>query len=67
MAVTEEREPIAREMHDSLAHVFDYVNIKAQVAQTLLQNNLPERAADQLGQLTEAAKPTLMSAKGSSA
>jgi len=56
LAVTEERERIAREMHDSLAQVLGYVNTKAQAAQTLLENGQSERAAAQLGQLSEAAR-----------
>ena len=56
LAVTEERERIAREMHDSLAQVLGYVNTKAQAAQTLLENGQTERAAAQLGQLSEAAR-----------
>jgi signal transduction histidine kinase len=56
LAVTEERERIAREMHDSLAQVLGYVNTKAQAAQTLLENDQPERAAAQLNQLSEAAR-----------
>ena len=55
LAVTE-RERIAREMHDSIAQVLGYVNTKAQAAQTLLENDQPERAAAQLGQLSEAAR-----------
>jgi signal transduction histidine kinase len=43
-------------MHDSLAQVLGYVNTKAQAAQTLLENNQSERAAAQLGQLSEAAR-----------
>jgi signal transduction histidine kinase len=56
LAVTEERERIAREMHDSIAQVLGYVNTKAQAAQTLLENDQPARAAAQLGQLSEAAR-----------
>ena len=56
LAVTEEREWIAREMHDSLAQVLGYVNAKAQAAQLLLGNGQEERAAAQIGQLAEAAR-----------
>jgi signal transduction histidine kinase len=56
LAVTEERERIAREMHDSIAQVLGYVNTKAQAAQTLLENDQPERAAAHLSQLSEAAR-----------
>ncbi len=56
MAVTEERERIAREMHDSLAQVLGYVNTQAPAAQMLLESEQPARAATQLGQLSEAAR-----------
>lgn len=56
LAVTEERERIAREMHDSLAQVLGYVNTKAQAAQALLESEQPERAATQIGQLAQAAR-----------
>ena len=56
LAITEERERIAREMHDSLAQVLGYVNTKAQAAQALLQNGQSDRASAQLGQLAETAR-----------
>jgi signal transduction histidine kinase len=56
LAVTEERERIAREMHDSLAQVLGYVNTKAQAAQTLVRNGETIRASEQIGQLAEAAR-----------
>lgn len=56
LAITEERERIAREMHDSLAQVLGYVNTKAQAAQVLVRNGENERAAAQIGQLAEAAR-----------
>ena len=56
LAITEEREWIAREMHDSLAQVLGYVNAKAQAAQVLLGNGRPEQAGAQIGQLAEAAR-----------
>ena len=56
LAITEERERIAREMHDSLAQVLGYVNTKAQAVQELLRNGQAERAAAQVGQLGEAAR-----------
>jgi signal transduction histidine kinase len=56
LAITEERERIAREMHDSLAQVLGYVNTKAQAAQTLVRKGETERAAEQIGQLAEAAR-----------
>jgi nitrate/nitrite-specific signal transduction histidine kinase len=56
LAITEERERIAREMHDSLAQVLGYVNTKAQAVQELLKGQQLERAAQQVGQLGEAAR-----------
>lgn len=56
LAITEERERIAREMHDSLAQVLGYVNTKAQAAQTLLDAGQTARAATQLDQLAESAR-----------
>ena len=56
LAITEERERIAREMHDSLAQVLGYVNTKAQGAQALLQRGQTERGAEQISQLAEAAR-----------
>jgi nitrate/nitrite-specific signal transduction histidine kinase len=56
LAVTEDRERIAREMHDSLAQVLGYVNTKAQAVQELLKAGQVERADGQVGQLGEAAR-----------
>jgi nitrate/nitrite-specific signal transduction histidine kinase len=56
LAITEEREWIAREMHDSLAQVLGYVNTKAQAAQLLLDRDQPQQAAAHIGQLAEAAR-----------
>lgn len=56
LAIVEERERIAREMHDSLAQVLGYVNTKAQAAEELLRRGQPDRAAAQLAQLAEAAR-----------
>lgn len=56
LAITEERERIAREMHDTLAQVLGYVNTKAQAAQEFLRAHRPDRAEEQIGQLAEAAR-----------
>ena len=56
LAVTEERERIAREMHDSLAQVLGYVNTKAQATEAFLAQGQTERAMANLGQLAEAAR-----------
>ncbi|HET6314973.1 MAG TPA: GAF domain-containing protein, partial [Chloroflexota bacterium] len=55
-AISEERERIAREMHDSLAQVLGYVITKAQAVQELLKRGETERAAQQVAQLGEAAR-----------
>lgn len=55
-AVIEERERIAREMHDSLAQVLGYVNTKAQATEVLLANGQTERAIAHLGELAGAAR-----------
>ncbi|CAN5788139.1 hypothetical protein BH20CHL1_BH20CHL1_05490 [soil metagenome] len=56
LAVTQERERIAREMHDSIAQVLGYVNTKAQAAQELLRAGQPEKAEEQISQLSEVAR-----------
>ncbi|HET7034827.1 MAG TPA: GAF domain-containing protein [Thermomicrobiaceae bacterium] len=56
LAVVEERERIAREMHDSIAQVLGYVNTKAQAAQGFIRAGKPERAEEQIGQLATAAR-----------
>ena len=56
LAITEERERIAREMHDSLAQVLGYVNTKAQATQVLLETNQVEKASAQLTQMATAAR-----------
>ncbi|MFW6074616.1 MAG: GAF domain-containing protein [Chloroflexota bacterium] len=56
LAVIEERERIAREMHDSLAQVLGYVNTKAQAVNELMQAGKQDRAATHLEQLAAAAR-----------
>lgn len=56
LAITEERERIAREMHDSIAQVLGYVNTKGQAAQELLRAGQSERAEQQIAQLSRAAR-----------
>ncbi|MDR7448021.1 MAG: histidine kinase [Armatimonadota bacterium] len=56
LAVAEERERIARELHDSVGQVLGYVNTKVQAVKLLLEaGKLPEALA-QLGQLEDAAR-----------
>jgi signal transduction histidine kinase len=56
LAITEERERIAREMHDSLAQVLGYVNTKAQAAKVLLATNQIGKASAQLEQMASASR-----------
>lgn len=56
LAVVEERERIAREMHDSPAQVLAYVNAKAEAARQLLQAGRWENAAAELEELSRGAR-----------
>jgi nitrate/nitrite-specific signal transduction histidine kinase len=56
LAITEERERIAREMHDSLAQVLGYVMTKAQAVQELLRRGQTDKASAQVAQLNDAAR-----------
>lgn len=56
MAITEERQRIAREMHDSLAQVLGYVNTKVQATSVLLENGRVEAATRNLDQMGTAAR-----------
>jgi signal transduction histidine kinase len=55
-AITEERDRLAREMHDGLAQILGYVNIKAQAAHELLAAGDTSGAAAQIDQLATAAR-----------
>lgn len=56
LAMAEERERIAREIHDSVAQVLGYVNTKAQAAEELLRAGQTDRAAGHIAQLGQAAR-----------
>ncbi|MGA7670929.1 MAG: GAF domain-containing protein [Nitrolancea sp.] len=56
LAIAEERDRIAREMHDSIAQVLGYVNTKGQAAQELLSAGNVQRAEEQIAQLSKAAR-----------
>ena len=56
LAIAEERDRIAREMHDSIAQVLGYVNTKGQAAQELLNAGNVARAEEQIAQLSKAAR-----------
>jgi signal transduction histidine kinase len=55
-AIVEERERIARELHDGLAQLLGYVNTKAMAARLMLRNCQAEAADQHLLQLEEAAR-----------
>ncbi len=55
-AIMEERERIARELHDGLAQLLGYVNTKAMAVRLLLKNRQSEAAEKQLLQVEEAAR-----------
>jgi signal transduction histidine kinase len=56
LAVQDERERIAREMHDGLAQVLAYVNTKSQAVGELLADGRVDEATRQLDQLATAAR-----------
>jgi len=56
LAITEERERIAREMHDSLAQVLAYANTKSQAAIAYLEQGDADRARQQIDQLAQTAR-----------
>lgn len=56
LAVVDERERIAREMHDGLAQVLGYVNTKSQAADVLLADGRTAEARAQLAELAAAAR-----------
>ncbi len=53
-AIVEERERIARELHDGIAQLLGFVNNKAMAVRLLLKKNQTHEADDQLQQLEEA-------------
>jgi signal transduction histidine kinase len=55
-AIMEERERIARELHDGMAQLLGYVNTKAMAVRLMLKNRQMEAADKHLLQLEEAAR-----------
>ncbi|HLA18934.1 MAG TPA: GAF domain-containing sensor histidine kinase, partial [Dehalococcoidia bacterium] len=55
VAVLEERERLAQEMHDSLAQVLGYLHLKAQAAKRHLDGGQPARANDELAEMASLA------------
>lgn len=56
VAMLDERERIAREMHDSVGQVLGYVNTKVQAVKVMLEDRKVSEAQRQLVQLEEAAR-----------
>jgi signal transduction histidine kinase len=64
-AIVEERERIAREMHDGIAQLMGYVNTKAAAVRLLLMNDRLDEARSQLHQLAEAAEVSYIALRAS--
>ena len=58
IAVLEERDRLAREMHDYLAQALGYLNLKATITDGLLSDGQPTQARDSLLELKQIAKET---------
>ena len=56
LALSSERERIAREMHDGLAQVLGYVNTKSQAVESLLAGGHVPEARSQMAELASAAR-----------
>ena len=56
MATFEERERMARELHDGIGQILGYVNVQAQAAQTLLEKNQLDAAQKNLEGLVQVAQ-----------
>jgi signal transduction histidine kinase len=59
-AIIEERERIAREIHDGVAQLMAYVNTKASAIRVFIQNQQLKEARSQLQQLEEASRESFM-------
>ncbi len=58
--IRDERQRIARELHDGLAQILGFVNTKAMAVRLLLASHQPDAAQEQLEQLEEAARQVLL-------
>ncbi|MEK6753081.1 MAG: PAS domain S-box protein [Chloroflexota bacterium] len=56
MATFEERERVARELHDGIGQTLGYVNVQTQAVQTLLEKNQLEAARRNLGEIVQVAQ-----------
>lgn len=54
LAILEERDRLAREMHDSLGQVLGFVNLKTKVAEDLIGRGHPAEAGSELSQMRAA-------------
>lgn len=63
LAVAEERDRIAREIHDSVAQVLGYVNTKTQAIEELLKAGNTERATVQIAQMGQVAREAYADAR----
>ncbi len=54
VAILEERERLARELHDGIGQILGYVNIQAQAAQSLLEKNHIDAAQKNLEDMVQA-------------
>ena len=59
-AILEERERIAREMHDGVAQLMGYVNTKSNAIRLFLQRKKTETALEQLDQLSLASQEAML-------
>jgi signal transduction histidine kinase len=54
LAILEERDRLARELHDSLGQVLGFVNLKAKVAEDLIARGRTDEATEELSQMRDA-------------
>lgn len=64
LAVLQERERLAREMHDRLAQTLAYLNVKAAVVEAMLANGQDDRARSSLAEVKEVVKEAYTDVRG---